>query len=308
MKVKSLKIGNVVIGGKELAFILGPCVIESEKFIWRMAERIAEICAKESVPFIFKASYDKANRTSVRSFRGIGAREGSELLAAIGKKLKVPVTTDVHSPTEAEIAGEKIDVLQIPAFLCRQTDLLRAAAQTGRVINVKKGQFLAPWDVRNIAEKLVAFGNDKFFFTERGTTFGYNNLVADMRSLHWMRAGRLPRDFRCDSFRPASWRSGRCNFRRRRARAGACARSRRCRLRRNFSRGARKSRARAFGWTESDSAKGVAEAPSHVKSYSCYRVVAVASPRIIGTSPAFRFASNVRTWLDCLGSKQGPQT
>ena len=188
MKVKSLKIGNVVIGGKELVFILGPCVIESEKFIWRMAERIAEICAKESVPFIFKASYDKANRTSVRSFRGIGVREGSELLAAIGKKLKIPVTTDVHSPAEAEIAGEKIDVLQIPAFLCRQTDLLRAAAQTGRVINVKKGQFLAPWDVRNIAEKLVAFGNDKFFFTERGTTFGYNNLVADMRSLYWMRA------------------------------------------------------------------------------------------------------------------------
>ena len=188
MKKKPLKIQNVTVGGKELAFILGPCVIESEKFVWRMAERIAEICAKESVPFIFKASYDKANRTSVRSFRGIGAREGSELLAAIGKKLKVPVTTDVHSPAEAEIAGEKIDVLQIPAFLCRQTDLLRAAAQTGRVINVKKGQFLAPWDVRNIAEKLVAFGNDKFFFTERGTTFGYNNLVADMRSLHWMRA------------------------------------------------------------------------------------------------------------------------
>ena len=152
-----------------------------------MAERIAEICAKESVPFIFKASYDKANRTSVRSFRGIGAREGSELLAAIGKQLKIPVTTDVHSPAEAEIAGEKIDVLQIPAFLCRQTDLLRAAAKRGVSINVKKGQFLAPWDVRNIAEKLVAFGNDKFFFTERGTTFGYNNLVADMRSLHWMR-------------------------------------------------------------------------------------------------------------------------
>jgi 2-dehydro-3-deoxyphosphooctonate aldolase (KDO 8-P synthase) len=163
-------------------------VIESEKFVSRMAERIAEICAKESVPFIFKASYDKANRTSVRSFRGIAAPQGCELLAAIGKKLKIPVTTDVHSPAEAEVAGEKIDVLQIPAFLCRQTDLLRAAAKTGRVINVKKGQFLAPWDVRNIAEKLVAFGNDKFFFTERGTTFGYNNLVADMRSLHWMRA------------------------------------------------------------------------------------------------------------------------
>jgi len=187
VKHKPLKIGNVSIGGQELAFILGPCVIESEKFLWRMAERIAKVCAQEKASFIFKASYDKANRTSVRSYRGINVREGCELLAAIGKKLKVPIITDVHSPREAEIAGEKIDVLQIPAFLCRQTDLLRAAAETGRVINVKKGQFLAPWDVRNIAEKLIAFGNDKFFFTERGTTFGYNNLVADLRSLHWMR-------------------------------------------------------------------------------------------------------------------------
>ena len=175
------------MGGKKPAFILGPCVIESEKFVWRMARGIAEICAAESLPFIFKASYDKANRTSVRSYRGIGVREGCELLAAVGRELKIPVTTDVHSPSEAEIAGEIIDVLQIPAFLCRQTDLLRAAAETGRVVNVKKGQFLAPWDVRNIAEKLSAFGNEKFIFTERGTTFGYNNLVADMRSLYWMR-------------------------------------------------------------------------------------------------------------------------
>ena len=187
MKLKPLKIGNVSIGGREPAFILGPCVMESEKFVWRMARKIAEVCAGEGVPFIFKASSDKANRTSVRSFRGIGVEEGSQVLAAVGRELKVPVTTDVHSPEEAAIAGQDIDVLQIPAFLCRQTDLLRAAAETGRVVNVKKGQFLAPWDVRNIAEKLVAFGNDKFLFTERGTTFGYNNLVADMRSLHWIR-------------------------------------------------------------------------------------------------------------------------
>jgi len=152
-----------------------------------MARRIAEICAEASLPFVFKSSYDKANRSSIRSYRGIGVREGCELLGAIGFELKMPVTTDVHSPEEAEIAGEIIDVLQIPAFLCRQTDLLRAAAGTGRVVNVKKGQFLAPWDVQNVAEKLVAFGNEKFFFTERGTTFGYNNLVADMRSLYWMR-------------------------------------------------------------------------------------------------------------------------
>jgi len=187
VKIKSLKVRNITIGGKRPVFILGPCVIESEKFVWRMARKISETCASENVDLIFKASYDKANRTSVRSFRGIGVREGCEILSNIGRELKIPVTTDVHSTAEAEIAGEKIDMLQIPAFLCRQTDLLRAAAETGRTINVKKGQFLAPWDVRNIAEKLIAFGNAQFCFTERGTTFGYNNLVADMRALYWMR-------------------------------------------------------------------------------------------------------------------------
>ncbi|HEX8076537.1 MAG TPA: 3-deoxy-8-phosphooctulonate synthase, partial [Chthoniobacterales bacterium] len=178
MNIKPLKIRSVSVGGGKPAFILGPCVIESKKFVWRMARRIAEICEAESVPFIFKASYDKANRTSVRSYRGIGVEEGSDILAEIGAELKIPVTTDVHSPAEAEIAGHVIDILQIPAFLCRQTDLLRAAAETGRVVNVKKGQFLAPWDVKNIAEKLIAFGSRNFLFTERGTTFGYNNLVA----------------------------------------------------------------------------------------------------------------------------------
>jgi 2-dehydro-3-deoxyphosphooctonate aldolase (KDO 8-P synthase) len=184
---KPLRIGKVAIGGRRPVFILGPCVIESEKFVWRMARKIADVCAGEDVDFVFKASYDKANRTSVHSFRGIGLREGVEILSAIGHDLKIAVTTDVHSPMEAEMAGEKIDMLQIPAFLCRQTDLLRAAAEAGRAINVKKGQFLAPWDVRNIAEKLIAFGNLQFCFTERGTTFGYNNLVADMRSLYWIR-------------------------------------------------------------------------------------------------------------------------
>jgi 2-dehydro-3-deoxyphosphooctonate aldolase (KDO 8-P synthase) len=187
IRTKPLRVGEVAIGGKRPVFILGPCVIESEKFVWRMARKIAAICAREDVDLVFKASYDKANRTSVRSFRGIGAREGCEILAAIGRELKIPVTTDVHSPAEAELAGKEIDLLQIPAFLCRQTDLLRAAAETGRAINVKKGQFLAPWDVKNIAEKLSAFGTESFCFTERGTSFGYNNLVADMRSLHWMR-------------------------------------------------------------------------------------------------------------------------
>jgi 2-dehydro-3-deoxyphosphooctonate aldolase (KDO 8-P synthase) len=188
VKRPKLKIGSCQLGGPEPVFILGPCVIESEKFVWRMARRLKKITDQLGAQFIFKASYDKANRTSVHSFRGIGVREGCDILSAIGRELKVPVTTDVHSVADAEIAGESIDVLQIPAFLCRQTDLIEAAARTGRVVNVKKGQFLAPWDVKNIAEKLRKFGcSGRFFFTERGSSFGYNNLVADMRSLYWMR-------------------------------------------------------------------------------------------------------------------------
>jgi len=168
-------------------FILGPCVIESEKFVRRMASKLKKICDQARVQFIFKASYDKANRTSASSFRGLDVRTGCGILADIGRELKVPVTTDVHTESEAEIAGEFIDVLQIPAFLCRQTDLLRVAARSGRVVNVKKGQFLAPWDLKNVADKLQKFGCERFFFTERGVSFGYNNLVADMRSLYWIR-------------------------------------------------------------------------------------------------------------------------
>ena len=182
-----LSIGSCRLGGANPLFILGPCVIESEEFVWRMARQLKQICDSIGAQFVFKASYDKANRTSVKSFRGLGAQEGCRILAEIGRQLGVPVTTDVHSPREVEIAAEYIDILQIPAFLCRQTDLIEAAAKTGRVVNVKKGQFLAPWDVKNIAGKLVAFGNERFFFTERGATFGYNNLVADMRSLYWIR-------------------------------------------------------------------------------------------------------------------------
>ena len=170
-----------------LLFILGPCVIESEEFLRQTARRIKEICAETGAEFVLKASYDKANRTSGKSFRGMSAREGCALLAAVGRETGVATTTDVHSPAEAELAAEFIDVLQIPAFLCRQTDLIEAAAATGRVVNVKKGQFLSPWDVRPIADKLRGAGSSKFFFTERGVTFGYQNLVADMRSLYWMR-------------------------------------------------------------------------------------------------------------------------
>jgi 2-dehydro-3-deoxyphosphooctonate aldolase (KDO 8-P synthase) len=187
MPAKPLKIGSCTLGGSKPLFILGPCVIESEKFVRRMARKLRKIADEAGVQFLFKASYDKANRTSVTSFRGMDIREGCALLQDIGREIGVPVTTDVHSPEDATIAAEFIDVLQIPAFLCRQTDLIQAAAETGRVVNVKKGQFLAPWDLRNVAKKLEAFGNDRFFFTERGVTFGYNNLVADMRSLYWIR-------------------------------------------------------------------------------------------------------------------------
>lgn len=188
----AFKAGDLPVGGRDLLFILGPCVIESAAFTRRMAKKIRSVCDGEGVRFVFKASYDKANRTSLKSFRGTSARDGCALLAEIGAEIGSPVTTDIHSPEEAAIAAPFIDILQIPAFLCRQTDLIVAAAQTGRIVNVKKGQFLAPWDMRNVAAKLESAGCKKFLFTERGTTFGYNNLVADMRSIPWMRALGCP--------------------------------------------------------------------------------------------------------------------
>lgn len=186
MNKAPLFIGKRKLGGRQLLFILGPCVIESSQFLLQTARRIREICDGEGVPFVFKASYDKANRSSIQSFRGINLEDGCKLLHEIGQMIGAPVTTDVHSPAEAEAAAPYIDLLQIPAFLCRQTDLILAAASTGRVVNVKKGQFLAPWEVKNIAHKLEQGGCQSYFFTERGTTFGYNNLVADMRSIFWI--------------------------------------------------------------------------------------------------------------------------
>jgi len=187
----SIQIGRddkrVLLDGVAPVFILGPCVIESEELTWQLARDIKEMADKEGYRFIFKASYDKANRTSIDSFRGPGLEHGCRLLGEIGSELGVPVTTDVHTPHDAEYAAQFVDLLQIPAFLCRQTDLIVAAAGTGRPVNVKKGQFLAPWDVRPIAEKLQAAGCEQFFFTERGSSFGYNNLVADMRSIPLVR-------------------------------------------------------------------------------------------------------------------------
>lgn len=178
---------GVVADGKHLLFILGPCVIESADFLRRMGEKIAVIRDQLDIQVVFKASYDKANRTSIDSFRGPGCEEGCALLAEVAAEFGMPACSDVHSPEEAAIAGRYLDILQIPAFLCRQTDLLLAAAATGKVVNVKKGQFLAPWDVPNIARKVLESGNNRLLITERGTSFGYNNLVADMRSLAWIR-------------------------------------------------------------------------------------------------------------------------
>lgn len=181
------EIGPVRVGAGQLFLIAGPCVIESEAHVRTMAEAIQRITSDLGIPYIFKASYDKANRTSVSSFRGPGLAEGAAILRRLAEATEVPVLTDVHEPGQCEIAAEGADVLQIPAFLCRQTDLLVAAASTGRAINVKKGQFVAPWDMRHAVEKVASTGNPRVFLTERGASFGYNNLVVDMRALGIMR-------------------------------------------------------------------------------------------------------------------------
>ena len=184
---QEFEIGPVRVGSGQLFLIAGPCVIESEQHVRTMAEAIQRIASELKVPYIFKASYDKANRTSVKSFRGPGLVEGTAILRRLAEATGLPVLTDVHEPAHCEIAAEGADVLQIPAFLCRQTDLLVAAGRTGRAINVKKGQFVAPWDMRHAVEKVASTGNTRVFLTERGATFGYNNLVVDMRSLAVMR-------------------------------------------------------------------------------------------------------------------------
>ena len=181
------EIGNVPVGTGKLFLIAGPCVIESEAHVRRMADAVQRITSGLGVPYIFKASYDKANRTSVQSFRGPGLAEGVQILRRLAEATGLPVLTDVHEPAHCEIVAEGVDVLQIPAFLCRQTDLLIAAGRTGRAINVKKGQFVAPWDMKHAVEKVASTGNPRMFLTERGASFGYNNLVVDMRSLAVMR-------------------------------------------------------------------------------------------------------------------------
>ena len=184
MTPKKIKVGGFEIGaGRPLALIAGPCVIEGIDSALRHAALIKEAADRIGMPVIYKSSYDKANRTSLSSFRGPGIEEGLRILAKVRQEIGVPVLTDVHEKEQVALAKESVDVLQIPAFLCRQTDFVIAVAQSGKVVNIKKGQFLAPWDVRNIVEKIVSTGNEQVMITERGVSFGYNNLVSDMRSL-----------------------------------------------------------------------------------------------------------------------------
>lgn len=185
---KEIRLSNIVIGGRNpIVLIAGPCVIESESATIEAATRLKQITSDLGIPFIFKSSFDKANRSSARSYRGPGLKEGLRILGRVSRELKVPLLSDIHRFEEIGPAADLLDILQIPAFLCRQTDFVMEVAKTGRVVNIKKGQFLAPWDIKNAAEKAASTGNENIIITERGVSFGYNNLVADMRSLPIMR-------------------------------------------------------------------------------------------------------------------------
>ena len=187
-KVREVKItDSITVGNSEIFLIAGPCVIESEDLVMEVAAKMKEITDKLGIKYVFKASFDKANRTSINSFRGPGLEKGLEILSRVKSKYNLPIATDIHEPWQCKEASKVIDILQIPAFLCRQTDLLIAAAETGKAVNIKKGQFLAPWDMKNVIKKFEEVGNPNIMLCERGTTFGYNNLVVDMRALLEMR-------------------------------------------------------------------------------------------------------------------------
>jgi 2-dehydro-3-deoxyphosphooctonate aldolase (KDO 8-P synthase) len=190
---KEIQIAHTKLGGNNPLFIIaGPCVIESEDIVFSAAKRLKEICSNIGLPLLFKSSYDKANRTSISSFRGPGLEKGLRILSDVRSRFDIPVISDVHSVEEVKIASEVLDALQIPAFLCRQTDIILAASKTMKPVNIKKGQFLAPWDVRNILDKFISTGNREAFITERGTSFGYNNLVVDFRGIPVMRSFGYP--------------------------------------------------------------------------------------------------------------------
>lgn len=192
-KTHTVPIGDLFVGGgRRFALIAGPCVIENDEHPFFMAERIRDIAGALGVPYVFKASFDKANRSSIESFRGPGLDEGCAILREVGERFGVPVTTDLHEPHQAAAVAAAVDLVQIPAFLCRQTDLLLASARAGKPVNVKKGQFLAPWDMGNVVQKIRSAGNPNVLVTERGTTFGYNNLVVDMRGFPILRETGAP--------------------------------------------------------------------------------------------------------------------
>lgn len=190
--VQSFEVNGVKFGSGGLSFLLGPCVVESLDHAMHMAREIANTCKRVGVDFVYKSSFDKANRSSAESFRGEGMDFGLDVLRQVKEKVGVPIITDIHEPWQADKVAEVADILQIPAFLCRQTDLLVAAAETGKAVNVKKGQFLAPWDAKNIVEKLQSAGCEKILLTERGASFGYNNLVVDFRSFPIIRSFGVP--------------------------------------------------------------------------------------------------------------------
>lgn len=193
MTPKIIRVDGFEIGaGKPLALIAGPCVIEGRDSALRHASYLKEVTERVGIPFIYKSSYDKANRTSLESYRGPGIEEGLKILAQVKKEIGVPILTDVHEKEQVALAKEDVDILQIPAFLCRQTDFVIAVAKSKKVVNIKKGQFLAPWDLRHVVEKIVSTGNEQIMVTERGVSFGYNNLVVDMRSLVVLREFGYP--------------------------------------------------------------------------------------------------------------------
>lgn len=190
--MKSVKLNNFYIGEDKLTILSGPCAIESKDTLFKTADFLKSLTQKLNINYIFKASYDKANRSSINSYRGLGIEKGLELLAQVKKEFELPIVTDIHSAEQAPVAAEVADILQIPAFLCRQTDILVAAAKTGKIVNIKKGQFLAPTQMKSLVKKVEQSGNDKILLTDRGVTFGYNNLVSDMRAIPIMQSLGYP--------------------------------------------------------------------------------------------------------------------
>ena len=191
-KIKPVKLRDFEIGGKNLSILAGPCAIESKDILFTVADALKTLCQELGINYIFKSSFDKANRSSIHSFGGPGLEKGLDLLSQVKKEFDVPIVTDIHLPEQAAAVAEVADIIQIPAFLCRQTDLLVAAAKTGKIVNIKKGQFLAPAQMKPLANKVMEAGNDKILFTDRGTSFGYNNLVVDMRGIPIMQETGVP--------------------------------------------------------------------------------------------------------------------